>query len=136
MQHFRHIMLCYFEKGKNAAEVQKKIYAVYGDGAMTDRMCQKWFAKFRARLLHAQVEVDSDQIKTLRTIDIVPRGRQLKISKTIKLLVKMKNVSILQKKLMDFLAISVYKYYLLGSLMGGNFSFLNLELILLKYLLS
>ena len=26
--------------------MQEKICAVYGEGAMTDRMCQKWFAKF------------------------------------------------------------------------------------------
>ena len=25
---------------------EKIIYAAYGEGAMTDRMCQKWFAKF------------------------------------------------------------------------------------------
>ena len=24
----------------------KKICAVYGEGAVTDRMCQKWFVKF------------------------------------------------------------------------------------------
>ena len=53
--------------------MQEKIYAVYGEGAETDRMCQKWFAKFHAgdfSLDNApqsgrQVEVDSDQIKTL-----------------------------------------------------------------------
>ncbi|XP_069900069.1 uncharacterized protein [Globicephala melas] len=42
--------LCLFQflqkkrKGKNAAETQKKIYAVYGEGAMTEQ----WFVKFRA----------------------------------------------------------------------------------------
>ena len=25
---------------------QKKICAVYGEGAMTDQTCQKWFVKF------------------------------------------------------------------------------------------
>ena len=46
---------------------------MYGEGALTDRTCQKWFAKFCAGdflLDHAPqsdrpVEVDSDQIKTL-----------------------------------------------------------------------
>ena len=28
---------------------QKKICAVYGEGAVTGRMCQKWFEKFHAR---------------------------------------------------------------------------------------
>ena len=41
MQHFWHIIwLYYFKKGKNATETQKKICTVYGDGAVTDLMCQ------------------------------------------------------------------------------------------------
>ena len=36
----------YFNKGKNSTEMQKKICAVYGEVAVTDRTCQKWFAKF------------------------------------------------------------------------------------------
>ena len=39
-------MLYYFKKGKNATEKQRKIYAVYGEGAVTDQMYQKWLAKF------------------------------------------------------------------------------------------
>ena len=35
-EHFRHLMLYYFKKGKNATEMQKKICAVYGEGAVTD----------------------------------------------------------------------------------------------------
>ena len=73
-QHFPHIMLSYFKKGKNAAETpQKKTCAVYGEGAVTDQTCQKWFAKFRAgdfSLDNAPrsgrpVEVESDQIETI-----------------------------------------------------------------------
>ena len=47
-QHFQYIMLYYFKKDKNATEMQKKkkICAVYGEGAVTDQTCQKWFAKF------------------------------------------------------------------------------------------
>ena len=44
----QHIMLYYFKKGKNTTETHKKICAVYGEGAVTDQMCQKWFAKFHA----------------------------------------------------------------------------------------
>ena len=48
-QHVRDIMLYYFKKGKNTTEMKKKkICAVYGEGAVTDRTCQKWFAKFHA----------------------------------------------------------------------------------------
>ena len=49
-QYFRPIMHYSFKKGKNATEMQKtkKICAVYGEGAVTDQICQKWFVKFRA----------------------------------------------------------------------------------------
>ena len=41
-QHFQHIMLYYFKKGKNATEMQKKkICAVYEEYAVTDQMCQR-----------------------------------------------------------------------------------------------
>ena len=39
MQHFQHIMLYYFKKGKDTTEMQKAICAVYGEGAVIDRMC-------------------------------------------------------------------------------------------------
>ena len=47
-QHFWHIMLYYFKKGKNRTEMHIKMCAVYGEGAVTDQMCQKWFVKFCA----------------------------------------------------------------------------------------
>ena len=73
-QHYWHFMLYYFKKGKNVTEMEKKkICAVYGEGAVTDRMCQKWFVKFRAGdfLLDdapqssRAVEGDSEQMETL-----------------------------------------------------------------------
>ena len=112
MQHFQHIMLYYFKKGKNATKMQIKICAVYREGAVTDQTCQKWFAKFHAADFSLDdapqsgrpVEVDSNQIETLiennqcytmqRIVNI------LKISEPIKLLMNMKNVSLtLWKKL-------------------------------------
>ena len=56
---------------------------------MTDPTCQKWFAKFRtgdfslddAPWLGRGVEVDSDQLETLRTINVIPRGRESPYSK-------------------------------------------------------
>ena len=65
-------MLYYSKKGKNTTETQKKICAVFGEGAVTDRTCQKWSAKFcagdfsldNAPRSRRPVEVDSDQIKT------------------------------------------------------------------------
>ena len=41
IQHFWQIILYYFKKGKNATEMQKKICAVYGEGAVTCQMCQR-----------------------------------------------------------------------------------------------
>ena len=66
-------MLNYFMNGKNATETPKKIFAVYGEGAVTDIGCQKWFEKFcvidfsldNALQSGRPVEVDSDQIETL-----------------------------------------------------------------------
>ena len=46
MQCFWPVILYYFKKGKNATETQNKISAVYGEGAATDRTCEKWFLKF------------------------------------------------------------------------------------------
>ena len=47
-EHFRHILLFYFRKGKNASQAHKKLCAVYGDEAIKERQCQNWFAKFRS----------------------------------------------------------------------------------------
>ena len=38
-------MLYCFKKGKKPTETQK-ICAVYGEVAVTDQKCQRWFAKF------------------------------------------------------------------------------------------
>ena len=75
MLHFWHIMLYFYKKGKNTTEMQKKkkICTVYGEGAVTDWTCQKWFEKFCAGDFSMDdaphsggpVEVDSDQIQTL-----------------------------------------------------------------------
>ena len=46
MQCFWPVILYYFKKGKNATETQNKTCAVYGEGAVTDRTCQKRFVKF------------------------------------------------------------------------------------------
>ena len=66
-------MFYYSKKGKNATETQKKICVVYGEGAVTDQTCQKWFEKFLAGDFSLDdapwqgrpVEVDSDQIEKL-----------------------------------------------------------------------
>ena len=83
----------------------KKICAVHGEGAVSDQMCQKWFGKFwagdfslgDAPQLGKLVEVASDQIETLiennQFYTTQTIANILQISKSIKLLVKMENVS-------------------------------------------
>ncbi|KAK2589284.1 hypothetical protein KPH14_007837 [Odynerus spinipes] len=46
--HYRHLMLFFFRKGKNAAQAANKIRAVYGEGAVAERTVRKWFARFKA----------------------------------------------------------------------------------------
>ena len=52
--HFRHILLYYFRKGKNAVQARKKLYDVYGEKSLTERQCRNWFARFRFRLERSQ----------------------------------------------------------------------------------
>ena len=77
-------MLHYFKNSKNATETHKNICAVCREGAVTDWMYQKWFVKFCAGDVWLgdalwsgrPVEVDSDQIETLRIISIIPPDSQ------------------------------------------------------------
>ena len=86
--------------------MQKKICAERGEGAVTDRMCQKWFAKFHtgdfslddAPRLGRPAEVESDQIETLIENSQQEIADIVKISKSINLLVKMKNVPLFYRK--------------------------------------
>ncbi|GFU80571.1 histone-lysine N-methyltransferase SETMAR [Trichonephila clavipes] len=72
-QHFRHILLFYYRKGKNAVQARKKLTDVYGEGVLTVRQCQNWFAEFRSGNFDAEgaprsgrpVEADKDAIKDL-----------------------------------------------------------------------
>ena len=72
-EHFRHILLFYFCKGKNTAQAPKKLRYVYGEEALKDRQCQNCFDKFRSgdfSLKDEQPsgrpnEVDDDQIKAI-----------------------------------------------------------------------
>ncbi|GFU96820.1 histone-lysine N-methyltransferase SETMAR, partial [Trichonephila clavipes] len=72
-QHFRHILLFYYRKGKNAVQARKKLTDVYGEGLLTVRQCQNWFAKFRFGNFNVEdaprsgrpVEADKAAIKAL-----------------------------------------------------------------------
>ena len=68
-------MLCFItsRKVKTQMKHNRKVCGVCGEGAVTDRMCPKWFVKFHAVDLSLDgapqsgrpAEVDSDQIETL-----------------------------------------------------------------------
>ena len=89
---------------------------MYGEGAVTDQMCQKWFAKFHpgdfslddAPWLVRPAEVDRDQIKTLIENNQCSTMRGIAnirtISRSLKLLLKIKNVLFYGENHMDFLA--------------------------------
>jgi hypothetical protein len=40
-------MLYEYRKGKSVAQATRDIRSTYGDEALVERTCQKWFAKFR-----------------------------------------------------------------------------------------
>ena len=72
MQHFQHIILYNVSRRAKMQPTCKNRFWKYGEGAVTDRTGPKKSAKFGARDFSLD---DSDQIKTLRTINIIPRGR-------------------------------------------------------------
>jgi len=39
--HFRHLMLFFYRKGKNATQAANKIYIVYGESAVAERTVRK-----------------------------------------------------------------------------------------------
>ena len=46
--HFRHILLFYFRKGKNAAQAHRKLCVVYGNECLSERQWQNWSARSRS----------------------------------------------------------------------------------------
>jgi len=71
--HFKHLMLFFYWKDKNATQAANKICAVYGEGAVVERTVRKWFARFKAGDFNLEDQecpgrpsiTDEDQIKTL-----------------------------------------------------------------------
>jgi len=41
-------MLFFYWKGKNATQAANKICAIYGEGAVAERIVRKWFARWLA----------------------------------------------------------------------------------------
>ena len=93
-EHFRHILIFYFRKGKNTAQAGKKLCEAYRDESLKDRQCRTWFDKFRSwdfSLKDEQHsgrpnEVDDDQIKVIiesnRHVTVREIEEMLKIPKS------------------------------------------------------
>lgn len=47
-ENYRQIMLYHFHENLSAAETARRISAVYGPRALTERTVQKWFTRFRS----------------------------------------------------------------------------------------
>ena len=70
---FCHILLYYSRKGKNAVQVRKKLYDVYGEISLIQRQCQNWFVRFRSGDFDLKdaprsgrpTEVDDNKIETM-----------------------------------------------------------------------
>lgn len=86
---FRYILLFYFRKGKNATQACEKLRKVYGNDALTERQCQRWFAKFRSGDFDVNdaprsgrpMKADDDKIKAL--IESNPRYTTQEIAETL-----------------------------------------------------
>ena len=68
--YFRHILLYYFRKGKNAVPTRKKLYNVYGEISLTERQCYNRFHSGDFDLKDVPrsgrpTEVDDDKIKAM-----------------------------------------------------------------------
>ena len=44
----RGVLLHYFNMKKTAAESHRNLVEVYGEHALAERTCQKWFARFKS----------------------------------------------------------------------------------------
>ena len=72
-EHFRHIVFFYFRKGKNVAQVAKKLRDVHSKEALKDRQYRNWFYKFSSGQFSLKDEersgrpneIDDDQIKAI-----------------------------------------------------------------------
>ena len=71
--HYRHLMLFFHQKGKNAKQTANKICTVYDEDAVAERTVRKWFSRFEAGDFNLENQecpgkrstTDEDQIKTL-----------------------------------------------------------------------
>ena len=54
-KHFRHFLLFYFRKGKNAAQAVEKLRDVYGEEALKDRQCRNCLINSVSGVFHSKM---------------------------------------------------------------------------------
>ncbi|KOX74646.1 Histone-lysine N-methyltransferase SETMAR [Melipona quadrifasciata] len=79
--HFRHLMLFFYRKGKNATQAANKICAVYGEGAVAERFKAGDFNLKDQERPDRPSTKDEDQIKTL--IENNPRYTTRKLAEML-----------------------------------------------------
>ena len=45
--HLRELLICFFNLKKSAAEAHRLFVEAYGEAALSERSCRKWFQKFK-----------------------------------------------------------------------------------------
>lgn len=68
--HLRHCMLYEFRQGKKATEATATICSVYGEDALSVRVCQQWFVKFRNNNFDLEDEQRSGKPRQLTSDDL------------------------------------------------------------------
>ena len=104
MQHFHHVMLYYFKINENANEMQHKRFVQCMKKLL--ELVKSGLQRFMLEISHwmflcglvNQLKLITIRLRhKLRRINVIPAGDIFKISKSIKLLGKMKNVSFMEK---------------------------------------
>ncbi|KAL6431929.1 hypothetical protein ACFW04_007391 [Cataglyphis niger] len=90
--HFRHFLLYCFKKSKQAAEAHKKICRVYGDDALTIRICQKCVIK---------AFVDENPSQSIREIVVAPNISYTSIENHLHQLGYISQLNVVPHKLID-----------------------------------
>ena len=79
--HLHHCMLYGFRQGKKATEVIAAICSADGKDALSVRVCQKWFVKFRNNNFDLEDEQRSEKPRQLTSDD--PRQSTRELAETL-----------------------------------------------------
>jgi len=69
-EHFRHVLLLYFNQKKTAAESHRILIETYGDVAPSIKTCEYWFRRFKSGDFNVNDEVRSGQPQKMENADL------------------------------------------------------------------